>query len=430
MAANMTGIVRPPNAPRTMRLNQSLSLGHSLTPPTIDATAVFGPPRFTPEEQAANPTKPMTRVVKDVLRIGKWNVGGPTDPVIWDVTPETLAALANSTATQQATGHAINVGMSHGGEGLIVPTADLVAPIDAVAVSGNALWMACYVTPEQARALENPACKVSPGLMWDYADGSGRKHPIALVHVAVTDRPVVAGQGKFLALANDAAPSNVTTSKGRSMNFAAILALFNSLLTMLGAPALPDDTTEANLEERGNFVLKMLGGGADAPADPATEPATDGTLPPLEGGAGMNNARGLVGVLRARKEPDIAAIVNKAIAPLTARVAQLSNAIQGGAATHAQSAFEARCTELGKSGVSAAVLEEKRELGASFGWDIRLLTGLQPAVAMSNASRKGATNGPPPNGATDGNEVSDDVIRGNLKAKGLTDDEIAKFMPK
>lgn len=405
-----------------MRLNQSLSLGHALTPPTIDANAVFGPPRFTPEQQAANPDHPMTRVVKDVLRVGKWNVGGPQEPVMWDVTPEVLAALANSAAMQQQTGHAINLGLSHGGEGLVVPTSELITPIDAVRVSGNTLWMSLYVTPEQAKTLQNPAFKTSPGIMWDYVDGSGQKHQIALVHAAVTDRPVVAGQGKFLAMAN-AAPSTVPSTKGKTMNFAAILAFINALLGMLGAPPLPDDTNETNIEERGNFVLKMLGG-AQAPADEAPAEGAGDELPVPGGAAGMSNWR------RKATGADVAALIEKAVAPLVQKVAALSNsvnAIKGGAANHAQAAFEAKCTELGKAGVAAATLQEKRELAQAMGWDIRLLNGLQPAVAMSNTSRKGATAGPPPSGsATDESMPTDDEIAERLKARGID----PKYMPK
>lgn len=178
------------------------AVGHRRPVPTIDANRVFGPARYSLAEQAASPEKPMTRVVKDVLSVGRWNIGGPQSPKMWDVTAETLQAITRSFAAQQDSGHAINIGMSHGGDGMLVPTSELVATIDAVRVSGNWLWMSAYVTPMQARALQNPAFKVSPGLMWDYYDGSGQQHSIAMVHAAITDRPVVAGQGAFIAMAN------------------------------------------------------------------------------------------------------------------------------------------------------------------------------------------------------------------------------------
>ncbi len=114
--------------------------GHRMTPPRINPNAVFGPPRYTTAQQAANPDKPMTRVVKDVLSVGRWNIGGPQEPKTWDVTTETLQAITRSFAAQQDSGHAINLGMSHGGDGLVVPTSELVAPIDAVRVSGGLLF--------------------------------------------------------------------------------------------------------------------------------------------------------------------------------------------------------------------------------------------------------------------------------------------------
>jgi hypothetical protein len=253
-----------------------LSLGHALPPPKCNADALFGPMRYSVAQQLADTSQPMTRVVKDVLRVGNWNIGGPLSAQMWNVTDDDLVMLAVSFGNQQAAGHAVNLGMSHGdssGEDPgIIPTGELVTPVDAVAVKDGVLWMACYVSPAQARFLQNPACKVSPGMLRNYFDGTGQRHPLALVHVAVTDRPVVAGQGMFLAMANvptvrqpskpargfhftpagKRRPAMARTSSGpfvtpTAADQTATLEALDKILATIGLEPLPPGTSLVNL---------------------------------------------------------------------------------------------------------------------------------------------------------------------------------------
>ncbi|HUQ70373.1 MAG TPA: hypothetical protein VM165_12660 [Planctomycetaceae bacterium] len=197
-----------------MTATYPMSLGHSRRPPTCDPVILFGPPKFSPAQQAMSPSRPMTRVVKDLLSVGTWNTGGPQHPTMTDFTADTLQALASSVAEQQAAGHAVNVGLSHGTGDMLIPTEQIIAPVDAAKFHNDVLWFSAYVTPEQAEALLNPAMKVSPGIMRSYYDGSGNWYAAALVHAAVTDRPVVAGQGPFLMMANAHQPVPMALSNG------------------------------------------------------------------------------------------------------------------------------------------------------------------------------------------------------------------------
>lgn len=82
----------------------SQSLGHPLTPPSVDANALFGPSKFTARQQAENPDKPMTRVVKDVLPVGQFNIGGSRTTSMWNVDHATLDGRDR---IQEGRGHAV-----------------------------------------------------------------------------------------------------------------------------------------------------------------------------------------------------------------------------------------------------------------------------------------------------------------------------------
>lgn len=188
---------------RAIKLHSEISVGHSMPVPTPPD---FGPSKFTKEDQAANPNMPMTRVIKDVLRLGRWKEGFDESgqPVFGDYTPQELQTILNNARLMMASGHAINYGKSHGDEQLIIPTDELISPIDDIRLDNGVIWTATYVTPEQAIYLSNPARKVSAGLYRNYVAGNGtRYNGRTMLHVAVTDRPVVDRQGPFIiALSN------------------------------------------------------------------------------------------------------------------------------------------------------------------------------------------------------------------------------------
>lgn len=198
---------------KAIKLYSTVAVGHSVPVPDPPD---FGAPRWTDAEQAANPTKPMTRLIKDVLRIGRWKEGFDelNRPVFGDYTPEELQNIFNNARAMMAAGHAINFGKSHGDDQLIIPTDELISPADDIRLDNGILWVSTYVTPEQADYLDNPARKVSAGLHRDYLAGNGTTYAgRTMLHVAVTDRPTVDCQGPFIRLSNYIALGTWSESK-------------------------------------------------------------------------------------------------------------------------------------------------------------------------------------------------------------------------
>ena len=197
---------------RAIKLHSTgLAVGHSAPLPEPPD---FGLPRFTAAEQAANPGKPMTRRVKDFLRVGEWKEGfGPDGkPIFGKYDEAELKVILNNALAMMAAGDPINLGKSHGDDQMIIPTDELISPIDQVKLHNGVLWFSTYVTPAQAEYLDNPAIKVSAGMFPDYTAGNGTVYKgRTLLHVAATDRPVVGGQGPFIALSNYVGVGQATT---------------------------------------------------------------------------------------------------------------------------------------------------------------------------------------------------------------------------
>lgn len=237
---------------------ESEPLGHRGKPPAVPAA--FGAPRYSPQLQKQNPDKPLTRVVKDVLPVGSWKVGHDKDgtPIMWDVDRQQLQTIAEQFALAQSRGVAMNLTKSHGDpETLIVPTDDLIAPIDQVVLENDVLWISSYVTPEQAKQLQNPVMKVSPGVTTRFEDGHGNKYPLMLYHTAVIDQPTVTNQGRFLALANK--------PKGGKAMDQEVLDLFKKIFEYEEMP-LPDTVTPDNALEILPILIAQLTGEA-APSE-------------------------------------------------------------------------------------------------------------------------------------------------------------------
>lgn len=391
------------------------AVGHSVSLP---APPDFGQVRFTLAQQADKPTEAMTRVVKDVLRVGRWKVGLDESgkPVFWNVTPQVLASLSQTTKARLASGDAINFGKSHGDEDLLIPTDELIAPIDDVLVSGDVLWVSAYVTPAQAEYLANPSRKVSVGVLDNYTAGDGQQYPLALAHVAVTDRPVVTGQGRFMALANSIQGS-------KTMDFAALVEAINKLLASADLGSLPETVDESTIV----IVIETMAaanGGAESPAEePADasggEPAADpmAGLANMGGGIGMSNKSGNKFMLA------LSNMIDAKIKPLTDEIGTLKSERVG----EAKAAFEARLTELGKSGVPAITLTNKRALGAKYGYDLALLDGVVGTIKMSNTSQRNA-DGSAPTVPGDAPAVATDAeIEARLKARGIDTSKMPKF---
>jgi hypothetical protein len=151
----------------------------------------------------------MTRRIKDFLSLGEWKEGFDDQgrPIFGKYDEAELKIILNNAIAMMAAGDPINLGKSHGDEQMIIPTDELISPVDEIKLHNGVLWFSTYVTPKQAEYLDNPAIKVSAGMFPDYTAGNkafykGR----TLLHIAATDRPVVGKQGRFLALSNYVSP--------------------------------------------------------------------------------------------------------------------------------------------------------------------------------------------------------------------------------
>jgi hypothetical protein len=230
----------------------------------------FGPVAPPPEAMAAGQTE---RIVKDVVRVGRYFLGydAAGKERFWNITPQVLAQMAENFRQMKANGQRPNLGKTHGDlETLLIHPDELMAPIDDLRVVGETLWMAAYVTPDDAKYLANPARKVSIGSLPNYSDAENRRYPgDSVLHVAVTDRPAVNGQGPFVAMADGA------STGGGSMN-PEIVKAFNELFKVLGQGPMADVADEEQLLLLVNDRIKSLGGST---SEPVAEPPAEGDEP-------------------------------------------------------------------------------------------------------------------------------------------------------
>lgn len=382
-------------------------LGHASVPPAV--TAKFGASRFTKDQQAAEPDKPMTRVVKDALRVGRWKVATDENGNVkfWDVQPSTLQTIAHNFLVGQHRGVAMNLTKSHGNllTG-IVPTDDLISPLDEVVADGNTLWVSTYVTPEQVRFLTNPACKVSPYVMSNWIDGLGNTYSEMLLHVAVTDQPVMPGQGPFMAMAN-------SQTGAKKMDLATVLPLINQLLSAAGGPQIPEDADETNLVGYLKMAISMVAGEEVEEAPDASETVEEGgeVLPEVGTAMNLGNARA----------PAWASNLMNQVKSLSNVVTQL----QTGTADSRKTAYLSKVLELATSGKITPVQRTHLEkAGPTVGYalsnlavfDLATATPQQPggkaAKALANAAAPAVDGGSA--------KMTDAELEKSLKDRGLT----------
>jgi len=140
------------------------------------------------------------RIVKDVLRVGRWNTGADSVgvPDFWNVTPAVLAELTRNFHLASSRGFRPTLQVTHNPRN----NDDLLAYIDEMKVLGDRLYVAAVVTPAQAKYLSSPVMKVSLRADGDWTDPRGNRYSLAATHVAVTDRPCVSGQDSFRVMAD------------------------------------------------------------------------------------------------------------------------------------------------------------------------------------------------------------------------------------
>lgn len=402
---------------------QWVPLGHAKPAPELESVAAkFGSPKFTEAEQTASPEAPYTRIVKDVLPVGRKLMGVDRDGSndFWTVTQKTLADIESNYRLAQQRGYAANLTKGHGDEEtMLVHPDDLIAPIDAAVVVGQTLWISCYVTPEQARYLSNPARKVSIGTLEPFVDGAGHTYPIQLVHVAVTDHPVVGGQGSFTRLQSP-------LGGGKAMDFKSLKTAINTLLEAQGIDALGDDVTEENIVERLVGIAHAIGGAPDdAPTD---APPADAGTPPMDTPPGD-----MLMSLKPGQQPTdaqqkaLAAILSPLLAPLTEGMKTLAadlKSLKGDKVAEVKARFLSRLSDLGKAGLPAVRIERLKKAGEKCSYDPDvtepMLEGAatEPGVNMRRLSKPLAT-GEVPTVPGAGGRLSDEDMAKKLQEKGI-----------
>lgn len=367
------------------------SLGNSRL--STAARMALGGPRFTAKEQAQFPDRPLTRLVKDVLKVGRWKVG--TDET-FDFSADVLRQCAKSHHLLTQAGWECNLCNTHGDPqtGVVHPD-DLISPLDRVVFdeASQTLWVSTYVTPAQAAKLRQPTAKTSPRVYRDYRDGANRLYPFALGHVAVVDQPTLPAQGPFLDMAN---------SQGKPMDFAALLELVNQLLPE--GVNLPEDTDESNLVERLSLIISTIAGATGTPTEPDPNAAPDGSAPsdlpndPANPMADMDLKQ-----------------LRHAILDLSNQVKSL----KGDQAKQREAAYCDRLKSLAKAGVIDAKGRTAWEkVGLETGWNLSLLDSIPNAKAidLSNQTQRHADPSAP---ATNGKgRRTDAEIAADLEKQG------------
>lgn len=345
-------------------------------PTSVPQLPSLAPPRFDLADQQANPERPMTRVVKDVLSVGRWKVGydaqGQTK--FWQVDPETLSELAENFALATARGLQFklywgNCEATAGSQHNVVAR-DAIAPIDQLIVEGDRLWCACYVTPEQAAELANPAHQVSVGCVSRYQDGRGREYGKTLLHVAIVDTPIVDQQGPFLFLANE--------SGGSAMDLARLLELINELLPD-GVEVPSEGVTEETLIPTVELIINTVKGINGEPTEASTEESET-----VADSATVAEAMG-------DTEPAHNELSNT-LKDLRSTLIGLSNevkALKADKTNAAKEAFNGRLKGLFDSGnIDAATRTQWEALGPQVAYNLATLKPLE-ALTMVNSQRRG-----------------------------------------
>lgn len=393
----------------------ALDLGHDVQPPTLP-DGLFGAPRYTAEQQAADPDLPMTRVIKDFLHVGTIRVHDEESgrDFNWNVTEEHLRAIADAHAVARSRGYATNLGKGHGDESTrLIHFDDQIAPIHEIKVGNGAAWLSAYVTPAQAAELSKPSAKVSPYIKAGYRDTGGHVYPLRAVHVGVVDNPRVPGQGRFLvalcdpatgrevsmssrnaakhplfsiALAEGDTPPEELEVEGGSSELTGegvdtLLEQVGELLQAAYGLALPDGTDGTNLVDRLGLILNMaaqMTGEAEVEEEVVEAPV----------GAGVPMSQGLRGKLRKPAAPA------RRPAPAAPTADAIREAEERG---QRKAAFSFALEQAANEGVSVADLDRYRRLGERVDYDLSLIPGLPQASIPMGDPLKGVrrTTTPP-----------------------------------
>jgi hypothetical protein len=140
------------------------------------------------------PAPGRVRLVKDVLWPGRYYIGeGASGAAYWDVTRQTLNDVEAAFNEQMAQGMVPPLCFTHGDD----PARD-IANIAHLWVDNGGLWMATYVTEDDAAELMKLFRQVSIMARFQFTDGTGKVWPIFVQHVAVVQHGRVPNQQPFV----------------------------------------------------------------------------------------------------------------------------------------------------------------------------------------------------------------------------------------
>lgn len=395
------------SAPASREFNLEISGQEAFS--ADELKSLFGPPLYTPEQQLQAPNQPRTRLIKDVLAVGRWKVGDD----FWDVKPETLNRIARTYHDATKAGNSFNLCYGHGHPVTgSVDARDLVRPLDQVRVFGNRLFTSTYVTQSEADKLRNPANRVSVRVLEKWTDGTGRDWPMALLHVALVDQPVMNKQGPFLDLCNDNRRRDMAEDTaeeavvdevaddtgdetaggmGDTFDFPTVLDLMTRTFNLLGVD-VPDGITEENLPIVWETLLSTL------PANDDDEDDMDDGMDEM--GDGAETMEGLdpeAGALPAADLANVDASVRPILQMMLAdnralkgAVKDLSNAFLQQRAEGARSSYIKKLDTLAKAGkINAKAVVSLTHNGAAHGYDLSLLTPFDDLPGMVDMQRRG-----------------------------------------
>lgn len=367
----------------------------------------LGPAIFTEEDQKKNPEKQMTRLVKDVLRVGRWKVGFQKDeksewvPVYWNVTEDTLDEIVDNFHLQLQNGVTHPLCWGHVTNGKPdIDARETISQVDDLFHENGTLYMTSYVSRPQATILQNQKRQVSIGADSDIEDGEGRIYPgESLVHVAVVEHPVVPGQGEFIQLSqpNKKLQTPQAGSKKMAITFETLVAGINQLLP--DGADLPTEgegaVTEENFDQMFALALSMMG--KKDPAEEAGDDTTDnggggdseivgepvGDVPALEElPVEMQN--------RMKKDPAMLSLFNHFSKKIGESSKELS-LIKATERKAKEDAFSGRLSDMGRAGLDPKTITELKQLGKQTGYELSLLKPYEKlcdADLMGNHSKQ------------------------------------------
>lgn len=272
------------------------------------------------------------RLLKDVLRVGRWNVGGK----VWDVTKETLLQIANNFLAYRLRGGDCPLVWNHSND-----ARDRVGDVEEVRIEGDRLLAVVNVKSDADAEQIQKVGKVSVSVAPEWTDGTGQTYREHLVHVGVVNHPVVPDQEPFVELSLE--KSNMrkrfaifgnklrqlavgeepatgesvveeivagTVPTATDATDKELTPLFRELFSLIGIPGiqLSADVNDSTLLSEVKILLNVAKGmkGEAPSSEPETveqveSMPTDGDYASIQAGLKMAKSR-LLSIYRARKE--------------------------------------------------------------------------------------------------------------------------------